>query len=259
MFGNRLFIIMFYNLFVRINFKGGTKMKIINKIGIWGDSILKGVIFDEISGKYRSLKNCAVNLFKKDFTNVDIKNNSRFGCTAPKAEKNLEQFLENGYSADIVLLEFGGNDCDFNWAEVSAAPYSEHKPNTPLSEYIKSMTNMINNLIKHKITPVLMNLPPISAERYFDWITVPEDVNADNVLYWLKEKQVIYRQQENYSHAIDNMARKYHIPLVDVREPFLEIRDYNNYLCVDGIHLNEKGHAVMCDTFKKFAVSNAII
>lgn len=234
-------------------------MKIISKIGIWGDSILKGVIFDEVAGKYRSIKNCAVNLIKNNFSSIDIKNNSRFGCTAPKAEKNLEQFLENGYQADVVLLEFGGNDCDFNWAEVSAAPYADHKPNTPLSEYIKSMTNMINNLVKHKITPVLMNLPPISADRYFDWITAPENVNEDNVLYWLKEKQVIYRQQENYSHAIDFMAHKYHIPLIDVREPFLEIRDYGNYLCVDGIHLNEKGHKLMSQTIENFMNNKKIL
>lgn len=233
-------------------------MKIINKIGVWGDSILKGVIFDEKAGKYRPSDDSAVNILKRDFLAVDIKNNSRFGCTAPKAEKNLEHFLENGYHADAVLLEFGGNDCDFNWAEVSAAPHSEHEPNTPLSKFIESMHNMVNNLIKHKITPVLMNLPPISAERYFNWITIPENVNAENVLFWLKEKQVIYRQQENYSHAIDNMARQYNIPLIDVREPFLEIRDYENYLCVDGIHLNEKGQALMSKTIENFAKKHQI-
>ncbi|MGN0471106.1 MAG: SGNH/GDSL hydrolase family protein [Acutalibacteraceae bacterium] len=228
-------------------------MEIIKKIGIWGDSILKGVVFDEAVGKYRSLKNCAVNLIKNRNLNIDIKNNSRFGCTAPKAEKNLEQFLNDGYRADLVLLEFGGNDCDYNWAEVSADPDSEHSPNTPLSKFIDSMHNMINLLIKHKIQPVLMNLPPISAEKYFDWITKPDNVNPDNVLHWLKEKYVIYRQQENYSHAIDNMAREYNIPLIDVREPFLEIRDYDNYLCVDGIHLNEKGQALMSRTIEDFA------
>ncbi len=234
-------------------------MNVIKNIGIWGDSILKGVIFDEVSGKYRSLKNCAVNLIKNRFLNVNIKNNSRFGCTAPKAEKNLEQFLNNGYRADLVLLEFGGNDCDFNWAEVSVSPNEEHIPNTPFTEYIKSMTNMINNLIKHKIHPVLMNLPPISAERYFDWITTPENINGENILCWLKEKQVIYRQQENYSHAIDMIAYKYNIPLIDVRKPFLEIRDYENYLCVDGIHLNEKGQALMSHTIESYASNKNIL
>ena len=230
-------------------------MEITKKIGIWGDSILKGVVFDETVGKYRSIKNCAVNLLKNRNSNIDIKNNSRFGCTAPKAEKHLEQFIKDGYSADVVLLEFGGNDCDHNWAEVSADPDGEHSPNTPRPKFIESMHNMINLLISNKIKPVLMNLPPISAEKYFDWITKPDNVNPDNVLHWLKEKNVIYRQQENYSHAIDNIAREYNIPLIDVREPFLEIKDYDNYLCIDGIHLNEKGQALMSETIENFAHS----
>ena len=30
---------------------------VVQKIGIWGDSLLKGVIFDEVTGKYRATKN----------------------------------------------------------------------------------------------------------------------------------------------------------------------------------------------------------
>ena len=51
---------------------------VVQKIGIWGDSLLKGVIFDEVTGKYRATKKCAVNLFSRIFSTVDIKNNSRF-------------------------------------------------------------------------------------------------------------------------------------------------------------------------------------
>lgn len=229
--------------------------KVVQKIGIWGDSLLKGVVFDEVTGKYRATKECAVNLFSRVFKSVDIKNNSRFGCTAPKAEANLEKSLEKGFYADAVLLEFGGNDCDFNWAEVSANPEIEHLPNTPRPQFINSMKKMVDELIKHNIKPILSNLPPINSDMYFDWICQMERVDGDNVLYWLKDKTVIYRQQESYSRAIENLATEYNLPLVDIREPFLEIRDYKSYLCVDGIHLNEKGQAIMCDTFKNFAAS----
>ncbi len=227
--------------------------KVIKKIGIWGDSILKGVIFDEVAGKYQTTKKCAVNLFKRVFKSVDIKNNSRFGCTAPKAAENLERSLAKGFSADVVLLEFGGNDCDFNWQEVSRTPDEEHEPNTPMPQFIDSMKYMVDKLLGNGITPVLMNLPPISSERYFDWISHMPDVNGENVLRWLKEKEVIYRQQECYSHAIEKIAHEYRLNLIDVREPFLRIRDYKNYLCLDGIHLNENGQRILCDTLKKYA------
>lgn len=229
--------------------------KAVQKIGIWGDSLLKGVIFDEVTGKYRATKKCAVNLFSRIFKSIDIKNNSRFGCTAPKAEANLEKSLEKGFYADAVLLEFGGNDCDFNWVEVSANPEIEHQPNTPRPQFINSMKKMIDELISYNIKPILSNLPPISSDMYFDWISQMQGVNGDNVLYWLKDKTIIYRQQESYSHAIEKIANEYNLPLIDIREPFLEIKGYKSYLCIDGIHLNEKGQAIMCNTFRNFAIS----
>lgn len=78
---------------------------VVQKIGIWGDSLLKGVIFDEVTGKYRATKKCAVNLFSRIFSTVDIKNNSRFGCTAPKAEANLE----NPCKRDFQQMQFFWN------------------------------------------------------------------------------------------------------------------------------------------------------
>ncbi len=232
--------------------------KVIGKIGIWGDSILKGVIFDEAAGKYQTTKKCAVNLFKRVFKSVDVKNNSRFGCTAPKAAENLEQSLDKGFSADVVLLEFGGNDCDFNWQEVSRTPDAEHEPNTPMPLFIVSMKHMVDKLLKSGITPILMNLPPISSERYFDWISRMPGVIGENVLRWLKEKNVIYRQQEAYSHAIEKIAYEYRLNLIDVREAFLQIHDYNNYLCLDGIHLNENGQRILCDTLKNYASNHNV-
>lgn len=229
--------------------------KIIKKVGIWGDSILKGVIFDEAVGKYRATKRCAVNLFSRIFSSVDIKNNSRFGCTAPKAEVNLENSLDKGFSADAVLLEFGGNDCDFNWIKVSQTPHAEHMPNTPLPQFIHSMKKMINSLVQHNIKPILVNLPPINADMYFEWISQMDGVNGDNVLYWLKDKSVIYRHQELYSCAIERMAYENNLTLINIREPFLQIRDHKSCLCVDGIHPNERGQAIIYDTFKKYAIT----
>lgn len=225
----------------------------ITNIGIWGDSILKGIILDENDGRYKQFKQCAVNVFKRIFSTINIKNNSRFGCTAPKAQKNLDMTLKKGYKADFVLLEFGGNDCDFNWAKVSENPTGNHEPNTPLVQFEQSMRDMIEILSRHEITPVLMNLPPIDSERYFDWISGMEGVNGDNILKWLHEKEVIYRQQESYSRRIEKLAYEYNLGMIDVREPFLEIRDYKNYLCRDGIHLNEKGQKILCKTFSNYA------
>jgi acyl-CoA thioesterase-1 len=226
---------------------------VIKNIGIWGDSLLKGIVFDEENGKYRTLKQCSVNLFNKVFP-ISIKNNSRFGCTAPKALESLERSLAKGFQADVVLLEFGGNDCDYNWAEVSNNPVGEHQPHTPFEEFTSTMKKMVQLLLKHNIRPLLMNLPPIDAERYFSWISQLKGVNGEKVLLWLKQKDIIYRQQERYSLAIEKLAYKEGLPLIDVRDRFLTLRNYRDYLCLDGIHLNESGHKILGEAFSSYAV-----
>lgn len=230
-------------------------LSMIKNLGIWGDSLLKGVVLDEQDGKYRPLKQCSVNLFSKVFP-ITIKNNSRFGCTAPKALVNLERSLEKGFRADAVLLEFGGNDCDYNWVEVSAHPEAEHQPHTPLEEFVASMNRMVAVLVAHNIKPLLMNLPPIDANRYFDWISRLPGVNGERVLQWLGQKDIIYRQQERYSRAIDQLAYSQGLPLIDVREQFLRIHRYRDYLCLDGIHLNEAGQRLLGDVFSSYAISH---
>lgn len=226
---------------------------VIKNIGIWGDSLLKGIVLDEENGKYRTLKQCSVNLFNKVFP-ISIKNNSRFGCTAPKALENLKRSLEKGFQADAVLLEFGGNDCDYNWVEVSDHPEQEHQPHTPFEEFTSTMKRMVELLLKHKICPLLMNLPPIDAGRYFDWISQLKGVKGERVLQWLKQKDIIYRQQERYSIAIEKLAYKERLPLIDVRDRFLTLRNYRDYLCLDGIHLNESGQKILGEAFSSYAM-----
>ena len=229
----------------------------IQNLGIWGDSLLKGIILDETDGKYRPLKQCSVHLFNKVFP-LSIKNNSRFGCTAPKALDNLERSLKKGFHADAVLLEFGGNDCDYNWAEVSEHPEEEHQPHTPFEEFTATMEKMVHILLEHNIRPLLMNLPPIDATRYFDWISQLKGVNGERVLQWLKQKDIIYRQQERYSLAIDKLAYVEGLPLIDVRDRFLTLRNYRDYLCLDGIHLNEQGQKILGETFSSYAKSQLL-
>lgn len=228
--------------------QGGDGMVGISKIGVWGDSILKGVIFDAESGRYRLIRNGAVHDFAQLF-HLDVKNHSHFGCTAPKGMASLDRTLSEGFDADMVLLEFGGNDCDYDWADVSSTPLQAHQPNTVYEDFTAAMTQMIRALLDKGIRPVLMNLPPIDSVRFFDWITKPENVDPDRVLTFLGEKENIYRHQERYSHAIESLAREYNLLLVDVRDAFLREGNLGAFLCADGIHPNEKGQRLIQDVF----------
>ena len=41
------------------------------------------------------------------------------------------------------------------------------------------------------------------------------------------------------------------IPIIDITSKILEINNYSNLLCDDGIHPNEKGHRIIAEAIKE--------
>jgi lysophospholipase L1-like esterase len=230
-------------------------IKMPKNVSIWGDSVMKGIIYDENRHKYKHLEQAST-MDKMAELGMEVKNNAKFGLTAPKAKNLMLSALEKGVDAEVAIIEFGGNDCDFNWAEVSQYPELEHKPNTTLDVFKNCIADMVQALRSYGITPVLMNLPPIYSEKYFAWIS--RGLNAQAILSWLGDKELIYRHHESYSLAIMDLSKKLSCDLIDVRVPFLMKRDYYNYLCEDGIHPNEKGHGIIKQTLFDFAQASII-
>ena len=224
--------------------------KLIKSIGIIGDSIMKGVVFDEIIGKYKHLQNSAAALFAKT-NNVEIKNYSKFGCTTDRALQNLPGILENDANTNVVLLELGGNDCDYNWNEVCADPRRIHNPNVPYARFKRNLDAIVRKISDSGKQPLIMTLAPIDADRYFNWIAAGDETRAKNLLKFLGDKNYIYRTQELYANALEQVAAKYNLVRVNVREALLNIPKYSDYLCNDGIHLNERGQRFIKRQFDK--------
>lgn len=223
------------------------------KIGVWGDSILRGVVLDEREGTYQMLqKNCVERI--RETVNVQILNRSRFGCTIEKGRKQLFKALDKGIDCDAVLLEYGGNDCDFNWPIVAAKPHEEHLPLTPVDRFCQVLGDMIDALRQRKIEPILMSLPPISSQRYFDFI-VSKGVDAKGLLQFLGHVHQIYQHHELYSLLVSGIAAEKKTYYVPIREHFLQNRCGEECLCRDGIHPNEQGHARMQEAFTQFAMN----
>ncbi len=221
-------------------------------VTIWGDSILKGVIWDEQDKKYKVMKNSCINSFA-ELTGCTVKNNAYFGMTSTKALDRITAAIERQPAGknDIVILEFGGNDCDFKWSEVANAPDSIHQPNTPISGFKNSIQKMIDIFKQKGVTPILMNLPPLEPERYFNWVS--KGLNKENILHWLGDVAKIYRWQEAYNSAVEWIALQNGCKLINVRENFLISSNYSSQFCADGIHPNEKGHKKILESMLEFA------
>ncbi len=220
-------------------------------ISIFGDSILKGVRLLAGTTRYGTTDDIGLESIARSHDWI-LDNRSRFGCTVQKGELFLNRQLGKGEAPAAVLLEYGGNDADFRWAEVSERPYDEHEPNTPLPVFVETLRRMIKTLCSRGVKPVLTTLPPISSERYLDWIT-RDGLSKENILLWLGDANAIYRYQEKYSLAIERLAAETGCFLVDLRSAFLEKRALLPYLCADGIHPNDAGQRLIHEVLRRAA------
>lgn len=224
----------------------------INKIAVWGDSILKGVVLDPQTGRYVRLKdNCCVDVVSQQL-HIPIENHAKFGLTSEKGKVLLESRLQKEQSCDVAVLCFGGNDVDHNWAEIAEHPQEENPPHVKPERFAANLREMVQAVREKGIRPVLMTLPPIDARRYFNWLS-KGIAKPQNILRWLGDVSTIFRHHAQYSGIVKQTAEKERCDLVDIRSAFLNQPRYSDFLCLDGIHPNAQGHELMEREFLRFA------
>lgn len=221
----------------------------ISIVNMYGDSLLRGTVIDENMRYHATIPQLLEKLGDK--FGLLFKNRAHFGSTITRGDGVLQKDLNNGLGCGYALVEFGGNDCSFAWDEVAADPFADHKPFTSLESFKETLTGMVQKLEAEPVTPVLMTLPPLDAERHLQFIGKTEAARK-NILQWLGDVQMIYRFHELYSLAVAQVAKQTKAILVDVRQRFLGRHDLRSLVGLDGIHLSEKGYGIMAQAFADF-------
>ena len=218
-------------------------------LSIYGDSILKGVLFEQ--GRYTVNREYEQSFARRQ--TCAIRNRSVFGATLEKGLALLRRDAEKGVCpGDYVLLEFGGNDCDFCWQQVAEAPAGEHVCRVPTERFAALLQEAIRLVRTLGSVPLTMTLPPIDPERYLTHIC-RNGLSRERILQWLGDVTAIYRWQEQYSRLTETVARSLGVVTVDVRSAFLRRRQLDNLLCADGIHPSRSGQKLIYDTFCRHA------
>ena len=225
-------------------------MRLLDHIMIFGDSIMKGVVLSESDARYKISSVLGIDALAVRF-GLSIDNRSRFGCTLEKGLGVLRRTMEKEPDCGAVILEYGGNDCDFDWERVAASPEAEHQPHTPIERFTELYAGAIEYLREKGVVPVLTTLPPLCAERYLSWIC-RNGLSRESILSWLGDTNAIYRYQERYSRAVEQLAERFSTPLIDPRSAFLAERKMEALFCSDGIHPNEQGQQIIQSTFAEF-------
>ena len=202
-------------------------------ICVFGDSVAKGVVFDETKNRYSFLKENFIALVQAA-TAVQFKNYAKFGCTASKGEEIMEKETGKLTEYSYTILEFGGNDCDMNWAAISESPDEIHDPQVPLDKFRECYVTMIRKTIEAGSHPILLSLPPLDPIRFFDWIS--KDLNRQNIMKFLgNDVNNIYKWHAAYNDMVFTLADEYGLPVVDIRKEFLDRINYSGLLSIDGM------------------------
>lgn len=227
-----------------------SKMKLV----ALGDSIIRGVILKTQNNDARYTLS-DVNIVDRCGRELhcDVVNLGKMGCTVQKGESILERNIDRIRGAKYVLLEYGGNDSDYDWTAIAQAPNKLHSPKTPLEMYESSYVRVIQKVRQMGCVPLVLSLPPMDAERYFHFFTQKMTTTMrDNILGWLNgSTNTIMSGHELYNMATWKVAQRTHSQWIDITSRLIVGHQANCYLCEDGIHPNELGQKYIADTILK--------
>lgn len=213
----------------------------MKKLIIYGDSILRGITYSEEAKKH---KLCAdYKLPSLTALGYDVINHSRMGATILRGADMFDYTIADCDGDATVIFEFGGNDCDYDWTAISAAPSEEHRPRTPEDTFRAQYTDMLKKASATGARVLMCNLIPMMPERYLNFIS--KERSRDNILAWLGDITMLYRYQEHYNLIVEDIARQADCPLIDLRTDFLLSHRCNDLISLDGIHPSEEGHSLI--------------
>lgn len=223
------------------------------KITVFGDSIGKGITTD--SGKIERLPLGAVELFENEY-GVRVDNRSVYGqslkriCQKGIIEKYINEMDKT--VKNVVVLELGGNDADFNWRGVANSPQIDHKPQTPIREFSALYGNAVKALTEAGVKVVVCTIVPIDSKRFFNRV-IGSLADKSRVLEFFKgDFNTIHRHQEMFNNEILKNAYKQGASVIDLRQKFLDTNDFEGLMCQDGIHPNGKGHVEIFKAISEF-------
>lgn len=219
----------------------------IKSIVVWGDSILKGIISSEDLKQIRPSSINALQIAGEKL-GIEINNKSIYGAHILKLQQTQIRNFNKGISEDVALIESGTNDCDYDWNDVCSKPFSEITQKVPLSQFKKTLSEMIDSCRQHKITPVLVTAPELVVSNWIKYIVIGLDKEKINS-FIENEPNKLLQNQEEYMQAIHQMAKEKNVQLIDIRSQFKKSPNSNLLMCKDGVHPNIEGHKFMADIF----------
>lgn len=219
------------------------------RVAALGDSLTKGVILTE-RNRYSVTDRSFMDIISNEL-DLSVENYGKFGCTVSFGNNVIDRHAAEIMKSDYTFLEYGGNDCDFDWMKIADSPHGEHEAKTALKSFKEEFESLVTRIRALGSTPVIISLPPIISDTYFSFISrFMTEEQKNNVVKWLGgDVGIISRWHESYNRALFQVASRTQTQIIDITTPFDTYRgSLNSLYCQDGIHPNTAGHKLIAES-----------
>jgi lysophospholipase L1-like esterase len=211
------------------------------RIVCFGDSVTRGISL--VQGRLRIVKENYPVLLQRtlDKLGIEVLNRGVFNDNSDRLVERLESDVLDTHP-DYVLIEIGGNDCNFRWDEVALHPEADHEPIVPVDRYLENVKKIVNDIRVVGAVPILMNLLPLDPVRYYKHIA---DIYGDAISHWIALCGGIEHWHGMYNRSLQQCINSWNALTIDVRGAFKHAGDLKLLLSDDGIHPTPTGYDVM--------------
>ena len=208
----------------------------LRKVYVWGDSIAEG---NRVRRRARAVRGPAgaqrVFPGAAEALHVEMGEPCALRHDVAARAAALENGLQSAEPGSPVLLSFGGNDVDYDWAAISETPKERHDPR-PAGAVRGEHGADGARRARRGLIPVLLTLPPIDSERYFPGSCARPGKGRERPEV-AGGGAASTRTHRGYSRSLPGRADRERAP--DRRARRVRTRgDSRCRLCVDGIHPN---------------------
>ncbi|MCL1631917.1 GDSL-type esterase/lipase family protein [Sporolactobacillus sp. CPB3-1] len=212
------------------------------KVICFGDSVTRGIIF--VHGRFRIIRENYPALLQKALGNDDeVINKGVFNDNSDLLVKRLDHDVLDEHP-DLVLINIGGNDCNFHWDQVAKLPDSEHVPIVSLERYLTNISLMIRKISSSGALPVVLSLLPLDPARYYRSLI---EHYSHSIGHWIGLCGGIEHWHGMYNRALKKLCRERDVKLIDIRTAFKKKGSFVELINEDGLHPTAKGYQALAE------------
>nr|WP_268239381.1 SGNH/GDSL hydrolase family protein [Sporolactobacillus putidus] len=212
------------------------------KIVCFGDSVTRGITF--VSGRFKIIRENYPALLQRFLGSGDeVINKGVFNDNSDLLVRRLDKDVLQLHP-DLVLINIGGNDCNFRWDQVSLLPEEEHVPIVPLSRYLANIKILIEKISSSGAVPVVLSLLPLDPARYYQSLMKRY---SHSIGHWISCCGGIEHWHGMYNRALKDLVRKMGVPVLDIRTAFKQKGNFSKLINEDGLHPSAEGYRALAE------------